>query len=632
MGQENRSHRILSLEVIGGFLDGLYLEFDPEMTCIIGGRGSGKSSTIEFLRFGLDVMPDAERGGRRLKAIEGLIKGNLDTGRIRVRIETSQGREYIVERRFGEAPHVLDDKGAPTELSLDRGALFGIDVYGQNEIEDIAGTASFQLDLIDKFSASEIADIDRRIRGVSRHLEANAGELLQLVGELEELREQIDELPAIAEQLKMAGSSGSKASDAVEREIAHKGLRDKEARMVRGAVDRLTALRKTLQRAAEETTAQDAKRVEKDQIEGPNRKIVERIDTRLRSLAPEVGSLLEQALAAVDRVAGEVEAAGNNLREQHAEQERRYREVLDKHAEEKDRASKRTELERKKNALTEKTREQATKDTKFRAALGTRRHLLEELGGLRAERSQLRRRTAEFLNRHLSPGIRIEIKVFGDRTAYRQALQEAFTGSGKRFNRWVDMISIALPPQEFARIINLDNDGESVESLAEHLNLEKDTLQWIRGHLRRSRAIYQIEAVEMQDEPRIELLDGAVYKDSSKLSTGQKCTAVLPVLLMESERPLLVDQPEDNIDNAYIYANVIESIRNVKRRRQLVFVTHNPNIPVLGEAGRIIVLKSDGERASVLDTGSVDEVKTHVATLLEGGEDAFRMRQKRYGY
>jgi hypothetical protein len=101
-------------------------------------------------------------------------------------------------------------------------------------------------------------------------------------------------------------------------------------------------------------------------------------------------------------------------------------------------------------------------------------------------------------------------------------------------------------------------------------------------------------------------------------------------LLMDSDNPLLVDQPEDNLDNGFIYGTIVDSIRKIKARRQLLFVTHNPNVPVLGDAEGVFVMASDGASARLAGAGSVDDCKTHIVTLLEGGEDAFRLRSERY--
>jgi ABC-type lipoprotein export system ATPase subunit len=144
--------------------------------------------------------------------------------------------------------------------------------------------------------------------------------------------------------------------------------------------------------------------------------------------------------------------------------------------------------------------------------------------------------------------------------------------------------------------------------------------------------LFDLEAVELNDKPRIELKDGDVYKDSLSISKGQKCTSILPILLLDSDRPLLVDQPEDNLDNGFIYETVVRRIREVKNDRQLIFVTHNPNIPVLGDASKVFVFKSNGSKAWIEKEGTVDDCRTHIVDLLEGGEEAFKLRQQRYEY
>jgi ABC-type Na+ transport system ATPase subunit NatA len=124
------------------------------------------------------------------------------------------------------------------------------------------------------------------------------------------------------------------------------------------------------------------------------------------------------------------------------------------------------------------------------------------------------------------------------------------------------------------------------------------------------------------------------------LSTGQKATAVLLLLLLESDAPLVVDQPEDDLDNRFITEGVVPIMRDEKRRRQFVFSTHNANIPVLGDAELILGLGAKGEgkegQAMILPEfmGSIDgqPVRELVEEILEGGKTAFEMRRLKYGF
>ena len=99
--------------------------------------------------------------------------------------------------------------------------------------------------------------------------------------------------------------------------------------------------------------------------------------------------------------------------------------------------------------------------------------------------------------------------------------------------------------------------------------------------------------------------------------------------MFDRVNPLLIDQPEDNLDNCYVYETIVNSVNDVKRMRQLIFVTHNPNIPVLGDASRVFVMQSDGRTGSVKVEGDVDRCRDDIINLLEGGEKAFDLRTER---
>ena len=250
------------------------------------------------------------------------------------------------------------------------------------------------------------------------------------------------------------------------------------------------------------------------------------------------------------------------------------------------------------------------------------------LSELRDDRFSLRRDVAQRLSLALGPAIRITITQAGDRSAYEALLREALKGCGIQYNRIVARLVESVAPQELSRIVRR---GDAAR-LAEIGGVAADQAQRIVGHLQGNEQLGDLENVELDDEPLIALKDGADYKSSAELSTGQRCTVILPILLLESERPLLIDQPEDNLDNAFVYDAIVKSLRSAKAGRQLIFVTHNPNIPVLGEAERVFVFASDGRRGSVTHAGTVDDVKREIEHLLEGGEEAFVLRMQKYGH
>jgi hypothetical protein len=155
---------------------------------------------------------------------------------------------------------------------------------------------------------------------------------------------------------------------------------------------------------------------------------------------------------------------------------------------------------------------------------------------------------------------------------------------------------------------------------------------------------YALERCHIDDLPRLNVTkgvsDGAggvryVTRDFSKLSLGQQQSVLLALMLSaESNDPLLIDQPEDNLDSEFIYFSLVPVLRRAKERRQVIIVTHNANIAVLGDAEQIVVLKSTNDQASIVARGSIDDPATRdfACNILEGAHEAFQRRAKTYGY
>ena len=142
-----------------------------------------------------------------------------------------------------------------------------------------------------------------------------------------------------------------------------------------------------------------------------------------------------------------------------------------------------------------------------------------------------------------------------------------------------------------------------------------------------------VATVSVDDYVTFSLMDGPDYKDIAELSTGQRCTVILPMVLRHMERILIVDQPEDHIDNAFIADTLIKSILVRPPNGQLLFSTHNANIPVLGAADFVVQLGSDGRRGFPIAYGALADAKVvhAITSVMEGGADAFQQRANFYG-
>jgi hypothetical protein len=175
-------------------------------------------------------------------------------------------------------------------------------------------------------------------------------------------------------------------------------------------------------------------------------------------------------------------------------------------------------------------------------------------------------------------------------------------------------------------------EASDAKRLSDALGRDLGQMTRLVSHLLDSNRLYDLEQVVPEDNLEITMLVRGEARPIEQLSKGQMATALLPLILRDADYPLLVDQPEDDLDNAFVSEKLIDRLKSLSKRRQLIFVTHNANIPVLGEAECVTVMEMDGPRkASPSQSGSVDEMKDSIIRILEGGKAAFVSRQQRYG-
>ena len=171
----------------------------------------------------------------------------------------------------------------------------------------------------------------------------------------------------------------------------------------------------------------------------------------------------------------------------------------------------------------------------------------------------------------------------------------------------------------------------------------KSAAQELITRLGEPKTKYALERCAVHDLPRLTVTKNLaaegespnyVTRDFSKLSLGQQQSILLALLLSsDGSDPLLIDQPEDNLDGEFIYSSFVPVLRRAKERRQIIVVTHNANIAVLGDAELIVALRSFRDRGLITDRGSIDHSATQAAacSILEGSDEAFRRRARIYG-
>lgn len=146
----------------------------------------------------------------------------------------------------------------------------------------------------------------------------------------------------------------------------------------------------------------------------------------------------------------------------------------------------------------------------------------------------------------------------------------------------------------------------------------------------------ELAALRCPDRYFLELrMDDGSYRPLDELSGGQRVSVLLSLLLeTEDARPLVIDQPEDELDNRFLFETVLPALKKLKGRRQVIVATHNANIVVNGDADMVIQLEATARRGRVASSGAIEEpaVRDAIVRTVDGGEEAFRLRRQKYGF
>jgi ATPase subunit of ABC transporter with duplicated ATPase domains len=241
---------------------------------------------------------------------------------------------------------------------------------------------------------------------------------------------------------------------------------------------------------------------------------------------------------------------------------------------------------------------------------------------------ELRIQEVDAINREHGDSVFLTLRTGTGAPAYSAHLSRLLGGSRIRAQEEVAAaLALTFPPSELIDIV----EGGNGQPLADALQRDAAQMNRVVAHLADHQGLYELEATPAVSGLEIALFDGNQRKPVESLSNGQRATALLPLILRPLPYPLLFDQPEDDLDNKFIYNSLIKSIRGLKHQRQLVFVTHNANIPVLGGADRVVVMRMRSpDSADEPLVGTVEERKQEVLDLLEGGAEAFRRRERQY--
>lgn len=620
---------LLSLSWEGGFLDGATVPFNPNLNVLVGGRGTGKSTIVESIRAVLGLEPIGEEAS---KAHEGIVRYVLGSGTkisLRVRAHGPLAHEYTIERTLPNPPIVRDQAGEV--LNLLPGDVFPrVEVFGQHEISELTKSREKLTRLLDRFVERDEA-VPRRRVDLRRELEKSRRGLLDTRKELEQIEERLAALPGLEETLKRFKDAG------LEERLKEQSLLVREERILASVPERLATFREGLENLQREVPIDRAFLSAKALEELPAKEILGRLNEVFETLDQDLASIRTALDAALKRAEEGVAGVRVEWNVRKQEVQAAYEKILRDLQKSRVDGEEFMRLRRQIEGLRPLREGQLQARRLEKEQADRRRKLLAEWEDFKAEDFRRLNDAAKKVSKGLEGRVKVEVTIAGDREPLAKLLREDVGG---RLSEVIESLK-AVRDLSLTRLVEACRLGSG--EVIKYLGVTQAQAE--RLAQADSEVLMRIEELDLPPTTAIQLNTAPLGEPPSwqtleQLSTGQKATAVLLLLLLESDAPLIVDQPEDDLDNRFITEGVVPRMREAKQRRQFLFSTHNANIPVLGDAELIIGLTASGEpdgghaRIAPEHVGSIDDraVRELVEEILEGGKEAFERRRRKYGF
>ena len=620
---------LMSLAWEGGFLDGANISLNPNLNVLVGGHGAGKSTIIESLRYVLALDPVGEEAG---KAHNGIVRHVLRSGTkvsLRVRCYRPATREYLIERTVPNPPVVRDENGLVSNL-LPRDVLPRVEVYGQHEISELARSGEKLTRLLDRFAQSD-PSMARRKADLRRDLRRTRDALLEAQAELQHIDERLAALPSLEETLERFREVG------LEERLRGRSLLVRGEQVMDSIPERLRTFRDGLEAMRQELPINRVFLSPEALEDLPGRDILGGADRVLERLSADLQSIVRQLDDALTRADDGIAEVRSRWDRHRLEVQTAYEEILRELQQAAVDGEEFIRLRAEIEGLRPLQDRQSLLQQQESEYLNRRRALLAEWEDVKAEEFRALDRAAQHVSGRLTGRVQVEVTAAGNREPLAALLRNRIGGNLKStIEKLADLDTMSLVDLAAAC-----RDG--ADALIDAYGLTRSQARNIAEA--GPDVSLRIEELELPPTTTIRLNTASPgappsWQALDALSIGQKATAVLLLLLLESDAPLIVDQPEGDLDNRSITEGIVPRMREEKQRRQFIFSTHNANIPVLGDAELILGLTASGEagggqgRIAPEHLGSIDTqpVRALVEDILEGGKDAFETRRLKYGF
>lgn len=599
---------IKSVQFEGGILDGKHIDLSDQLNCLIGIRGSGKSAILECLRYALELPIDDNVSDVKYK--QDLVRYALQSGgKVAVETEDAQGRVYEVSRILNDRADVFFEgevrPGVDIAETVVRRPLF----FGQKEL--VSKGEGFERNLVESLLGSRLDQIRREIT-------AQRQKVLDALSTLDRL-ENLDAL----EQEYTSKREGAK----LRLELFRKhGVEEKLQRQVAFNSD-VTSVQRTLKLVEMFGKNLNAFVAEQDADLAAQNNLESTVNKDLMDEVNEIFERIKNAPARLHQVLEDVRRDQELLRAKLAELTERRAALKDEFAATERKLSEQLqqdgtesirpddfvklskELQSAKAALDEvaksKTRKKAMHDALLKE--------LKQLSSLWHQEFQIIKAETDKLNASQT-ALRIVPDYKGDKAAFLQEMQAQFRGSRLRE---ATLRGVVGEHADFIAVY------DALDTVCSQLGDSGDVFRRYFSDAKTALLTWQVPNLFHIEYHGKELRDH---------SLGQRASALILFILSQRENDvIIIDQPEDDLDNQTIFEDVIKLIRSLKPKIQFIFATHNANFPVLGDAEQVSACSFAGDKEEV-HVGSVDdqEIQTHIVKIMEGGHEAFAKRKEIY--
>ncbi|WP_028878359.1 TrlF family AAA-like ATPase [Terasakiella pusilla] len=607
---ENASHsRITAIRFEGGLLDKQRIEFSHGLNCLIGIRGSGKSSILEVIRYALDIAFGMQPQDKNYK--ENLVDHLLQSGgRVVVEVIDRHGQEYEIRRILKEAPDVYQNGAILSGISINETVLKSPLYFGQKDLS--ASGETFGQDLVEKLAGDKLLDVREKMSVASRKLMSELQQLDQLSQEAEKVSEFESKLKDIDHQLKIFDEHGVaeklKQQTDFENDIRHCDIINQDVYKFQ---DKLKVFIKEFV-----TEFKDEAEYKSDVNSGFFKKYnaafaeVMKVVSQLSENAAQLSTKYEVLKA----LKSELTAERQTKKDEFAEAKRNIQAALEKAGattvEPEQFLALNSQKEQTLLKLSEATKQASSEKDKQNDVLTS----LSELNNLWLEEFREIQCSLQQIN-DSQEALKVEADFKGSKNTMLEKLKKVFTGSGIRVAAYENIVS------EYADFGAVYKDLDKVCGIIGGASSDKFRTYFLEN---------------LEDLLTFQVPNSFVVnfhgKPLSEHSLGQRASAMILFLLSKRENDiLLIDQPEDDLDNQTIYEDVVKLIRQLKPEQQFIFATHNANFPVLGDAEQIVACQYENDELS-LEIGSIDakHMQDKIVSIMEGGFEAFDKRKSIY--